>query len=270
MENNSLKSVTIIGYGRLGALFHRSLMSVGITEIQIVKKNEWPDRLNQLVLICVPDSEIEVVSAKIANTFKGLTNQVIIHCSGTVGLSVLHKLEQKGATVGCIHPLMAVSEATTSFNNVTFDVCGSATFIGFAKSLIHLLDADMVVVEEDQKKKLHIASVVASNYLVTLMHLAQEIADSDSQNQESLKPALLSLMQSAVNNLEKSSPKEALTGPIARGDVETVSDHIELLKKHHSKNLDLYKILGKATVDMLGDRITQKEKNALIELFDES
>ncbi len=270
MENKRIDSVSIIGYGRLGSLFHRSLKSTGIVEFQVVRRNEWPDRLKKLVLICVPDSDIESVSKKIAHTFSDLQDKVIIHCSGTVGISVLNSLQQKGAIVGCFHPMMAVSEETKSFHNVTFDVCGSTSFINIAESLTQVLGARIVVVDEAEKTNLHIASVVASNYLVTLMHISQEIAGSNSQNQDSLQPAFLSLMQSAVDNLANSLPKDALSGPIARGDVGTVSDHIEILKKQHSDNLDLYKCLGKATVNMLGDRLSQKEKNALIELFDES
>lgn len=269
MEYGELNKITIIGPGSLGTLFKQSLETSGKNHTELIGKGEKLTQLHPLVIICVPDSEIITVAQEIAENHPSLEGKIIMHCSGTVEVSALRAVKEIGAVVGCMHPMMAVTETSSSFRGVTFDVCGSPDFVEVAQSLGSQLDAKTVVVDEAQKKKLHIASVVASNYLVTLMHIAEEIAESGHPPNDPLNQALRSLMQSALDNLGSSSPTKALTGPIARGDAETVSDHLQILQNDHPNLLDLYQKLGLITVDMVSDRLSEQKKDELIRLFND-
>lgn len=270
MGNKLINGVTIIGQGKLGSLFIRSFKDVGVENVDIITKNQRIDHLQPFVFLCVPDDKIEQVANHISKVQPDLKNKTIMHCSGTVGLSVLHQLEESGAVVGCMHPMMAVNESSTSFYKITFDICGPEEFLKKAKSIARLLGAKTVVVDEAQKKKIHIASVVASNYLVTLMHTAQEISGANDSDTGTLSKALLSLMQSSIKNLRTFPPPDALTGPIARGDISTITDHLEMLKKEHPGEYELYRTLGVSTLEMIGHRLPKETRDHISRLFHES
>lgn len=103
MGNKLINGVTIIGQGKLGSLFTRSFKDVGVENVDVITKNQRIDHLQPFVFLCVPDDKIEQVANHISKVQPDLKNKTIMHCSGTVGLSVLHQLEESGAKLGvCI------------------------------------------------------------------------------------------------------------------------------------------------------------------------
>ncbi len=262
-------SVSIIGYGRLGKLFHKSLEKEGYDNISILRKEDEILLLNDLILITVPDGNIADVINEINSSGLKLKGKTIAHCSGVRGLGVFNGLKAKKLKVGCIHPLMAITESANSFQGITFDVCGDEKFTDQISSLIQDLGAEMLIVEEDQKAKLHVAAVLTSNYLITLSAMAQDVFKDDNLDSNELKKALIPLLQSAINNLDSQTPQEALTGPIIRSDVDTIKKHLEILES----NLELksaYNSLGKETVRLLGTELSDDVKLSLNSLFNEA
>ncbi len=251
-------TVTIIGFGRVGQAFYRSLPKAGYQVVSVFSKTPhevsvfesgFPvkkEQLGELILLTVPDDEIETVSAKLCNTFSSLKGKKIVHCSGTLSSDVLLNLKAKKASVATFHPIQAISVDTNSFASTWFDVEGDEDAIEYLGKLSNVLGSNILVISKTAKPFLHAAAVVASNYLVALMKTAEEIAEIGGIDKAQSMEALLPLMQSAINNIEANGTQDSLTGPIARGDVKTVKNHVEILQ-NHDQLLSLYKTLGLAT-----------------------
>ncbi len=268
MERVKMKaSITIIGVGRVGKLLHQALQRAGYDQISVISKGDEILFLNDFILITVPDHSIQLVVDSISDSGLKIKGKTLAHTSGVVGLDVFSNINQKNNNIGCFHPLMAVTEHSNSFEGITFDICGD---VGFVKNIIPIIDdlgGKTMIVDEHEKAKLHVAAVITSNYLVTLMAMAQELFKNSELDKEQLKRALVPLMKSAIDNLESQNPKQALTGPISRGDVASIEKHLNILKD--VPNLaSSYSQLGQETIRLLGDNIDEEMKLKLTTLFD--
>ena len=262
-------TITIIGLGRVGKLLYKTLQKAGYDQISIITGEDEIVFLNDYIIIAVPDDNIQCVIDEIQQSGLNIKGKTFVHTSGVVGLDVFTRLRQNKIKVGCFHPLMAVTDSSESFQGITFDICGDKTFVKDIEPIVEDLDAHLIVVDEYQKAKLHLAAVITSNYLVTLMGMSHELFVESDLNQDQLHRALIPLMQSALNNLEMQAPPEALTGPIARGDVETITRHLSLLKdKPELKSA--YQKLGSETLRLFSARITDDVMSELNKLFHEA
>jgi predicted short-subunit dehydrogenase-like oxidoreductase (DUF2520 family) len=106
-----------------------------------------------------------------------------------------------------------------------------------------------LVVPSDGKALYHAAASIASNYLVALLDLAQQALGSFDGPADALE-VLLPLVQGTLANVMQAGAENALTGPIVRGDIETVRSHCLALRKQHPHLLPAYAVLGVATVDV--------------------
>jgi predicted short-subunit dehydrogenase-like oxidoreductase (DUF2520 family) len=261
-------SITIIGFGRLGKLYHKSLAKAGYDQISVIRNGDDIVFLNDYVLISVPDDQIRTVVKSINESCLKLKGKTILHSSGIQGLDVFSTLDIKKVTVGCLHPLMAVSDTSETFEGITFDISGDDVFIKNVTPIVKDLDADLMVLSEAHKSKMHIAAVITSNYLVTLMGVVEELFKDQDLSQNQIKKALLPLMKTALNNLEHQTPAEALTGPISREDVHTVEKHLKLLESEPEIK-KLYQQLGLHTLK-LNELMETGNQLMLKRLFDET
>lgn len=258
MHEITKPSVTIIGLGRVGQALYKTLPKIGYQMSSVFSKSVhkvpffvegFPAKnyhLGELIFLTVPDDTLEIIIRKLADNFDDFKGKSIVHCSGTLSSDILSPLKEKGASIASFHPLQSISEFTSSFNSTWFDVEGDKCVIHILEEIANKLGANALKVKKEAKPYLHAAAVVASNYVVTLMKIAEEIAEIGGIDKDKIVSALIPLMQSSLNNLEAKGVENALTGPIARGDVHTVKTHLEILE-NHSHLLELYKVLGLET-----------------------
>jgi predicted short-subunit dehydrogenase-like oxidoreductase (DUF2520 family) len=95
----------------------------------------------------------------------------------------------------------------------------------------------------------HAAAVFASNYLVALAGLAVELLETIGWSEPDAVAGLVPLMEGALAEVARNGPTGALTGPIRRGDVETVTRHLEALASR-PRVADLYRMLGQIALEI--------------------
>ena len=117
----------------------------------------------------------------------------------------------------------------------------------------------------DKKAKIlyHAAAVTACNYFIALMDAALALAEKAGIDRSTAWSALEVLIKAAHNNIENLGTKEALTGPIARGDIDTVKRHLDQLAHTNDDLDDLYRTLGSYTVTMAVQKGTLHHEKAL-------
>ncbi|MFP8488359.1 Rossmann-like and DUF2520 domain-containing protein [Gracilimonas sp. Q87] len=262
-------SISIIGLGKVGTALLRVLSENGYRILSTIDRgsvskdlrseysevtllDSIPDSkedLGNLILITVPDDAIAEIVNDLDKKFKSLNHISIAHCSGTHSSATLGKLRSKGAKIASFHPIRSITGSTKDFKDTWFDVEGDLALIKVFERIAEDLDANLIEIEASQKPYLHTSAVIASNYLVVLANLMTKVSvGGDIPEEVSLK-AMIPLMRNTLDNIEQNGVSDSLTGPIARGDVNTVKDHLKLLSSHPDL-FRSYKLLGLEALKM--------------------
>ena len=261
--------VTIIGLGALGKSLTQAFLNADIPvksifnrtgyrasqladENEIAIANSFPEDASQLgtpIFLTVPDGAISEVSYRVAQLSDDLSGKKIVHCSGNEMSSILSAVKKKGAAIASMHPLQTFSAASSAddFQNIYCSLEGDAEVLPVLEKLAAAIGAKTVRVSGEQKSHLHAAAVMASNYIVTLLDASAEIGELSGLNRKKVQQLINPLVQTAIQNGQKASFEKAISGPIARGDVETVQQHLKLLEKS-PKLRTFYAQLGLQTV----------------------
>ena len=212
-------------------------------------------RSGDLVFITTPDSAIVSVCDDIAEGGGFGAGQTVLHCSGALTAEVLRAAREQGAAVGALHPLQTFADprkAAEMMSDTAFFFQGDDQASAAAEAIVAALRGRIFRIPAEGKPLYHAASAIASNYLVALVDAAVELMQRSGMEggQEAALEALMPLIRGAVNNLDNAGLTKALTGPIARGDAETVRGHIEALEDSAPHMLELYRVMGLRALDL--------------------
>jgi predicted short-subunit dehydrogenase-like oxidoreductase (DUF2520 family) len=228
-----------------------------------------------VVFITTPDDRIAAVCGEIAenNGFQG--ESVVLHCSGALSSRILGPARDRGAFAASLHPLQSFASADQAVRLVPGSFCaieGDAEALPIVRQIVKDIGGLLLEITPEKKTLYHAAAVAASNYLVTLIGLAVELNRAAGLSSDAGYEALVPLVRGTLRNIGSRGVPDALTGPIARGDVATVAAHLEAMEKDVPEYLSLYRCLGLYTVDMAREKgsISQERAQRLVELLKSS
>ncbi len=268
-----MKAVTIIGAGAVARSFVNAMRTAGAVPAGIFSmhgqsaaklarsvgtknfgKLDADTPLSDTVLIAVPDSRIGDVAVFLAGRKESVRNKVFLHTSGGLTSDELLPLKTRGASIGSVHPLQTFSRKvrTVGVSNIYCAVEGDISSVKRASGIARSLGMKYFVIRKKDKVAYHIAAVFASNYLVTVLSVAEQLAKQFGLNEKEYRKIMRPLVMQTIGNVMDSSPAEALTGPIMRGDGITVARHIKELESVRSlkRFLPLYAALGIETAHL--------------------
>jgi predicted short-subunit dehydrogenase-like oxidoreductase (DUF2520 family) len=182
----------------------------------------------ELVFMTLPDSAI----AECADALPWHAGQQVVHCSGALDLSVLDAARRAGALRGCLHPLQSFPERFGDPGRWSGIVCGIEADDPLGTLLerhARALGADVVRLEGIDRARYHAAAVFASNYMVALHAAASEAWAAAGLPPALARRALGPLGAGTAERLLGLSLEDALTGPLARGDTQTIARHLRAL-----------------------------------------
>ncbi|MDZ7718977.1 MAG: DUF2520 domain-containing protein [Balneolaceae bacterium] len=287
--DRSKPTITIIGTGALGSTLQmffeengylvRSAWNSrrGLIYSDSSEKFETVDRTlpesdsesGDLIFITTPDDLIKRTAQSLSNQPISWGKKIVVHCSGNLTSDELTSLSESGAKTVSMHPLQTFKRGDGSdrFNDITMSLQGDNDAKEKLKPIIQEMGAQSLNLNKKQKRYLHIAAVMASNYLVALMFSVENLL-KDAELKEGFD-ALETLVNQTVTNIFEKGPADALTGPIARGDVESVQTHLSELSGIDQKNL--YKILGLEALKIArqSGSVPEDTMNKLCRLFEE-
>lgn len=245
---HAFQSVAIVGSGRLGSALGRALSAAGLDVAGPLARGESADA--DAVLICVPDAEIPAAAAAVANG----SARFVGHTSGATPIDALR-------TAGCeafgLHPLQtfAGGEGPEAFAGAGCAIAGeSSAATAVARELAERLEMRPFEISEDGRAAYHAAASVASNFLVTLQHAAEELATGAGLERHEARALLAPLVRSTVENWADRGPEAALTGPVARGDEATVGRQRDAVETVAPQLLPLFDELVERTRVLAGAR----------------
>ena len=198
-----------------------------------------------VLFLAVPDGAVREMAERVARLGppRGLE---VVHLSGALGLDALKSLE--GNPRGSFHPLQSfpAPRDPSAFRGITIGV--DATTPALRRRLAALarrLGAQPKRVTDRERALYHAAAVFASNFLDVTVEEGVRLLEGIGWSERAATAALLPLVEGAVANIRKRGAVKALTGPIRRGDAETVARHLEAVD-----NPDLYRMLGLVALEI--------------------
>ncbi len=199
----------------------------------------------RLVVIAVRDSVLADVAELLTGVAHAWRETVIVHTSGALPASTLDPLAQEGAATVSFHPLQTVTRFSgpDALDNAYVGLEGDERSVAAGIELVVSLGMRYVVLPKDAKARYHLAATMASNFFVTLMGMVQEVLVSLDINREDGFAMMEPLLRGTLDSLASSSPEEALTGPVVRGDFQTLRTHGEALRQHLPQLVPAYAAL---------------------------
>jgi predicted short-subunit dehydrogenase-like oxidoreductase (DUF2520 family) len=234
------------------------------TEVSARVFNAIPRTLGaELVWFCVPDARI----AKAARTFAeeiDWKGRVVLHSSGALTSDELAALRSRGAAVGSAHPLMTfVRGSRPSLAGVSFAVEGDAAALRVAGRVIKDLGGSTHAIRKQDKAAYHAWGTFASPLLTALLETTERVAAAAGVDHKHARRRMLPILRQTLENYATLGAADGFSGPIVRGDAETVRRHLRVLSKLPEAR-EVYVALARAALKYL----PSKNKSALKEILD--
>lgn len=224
----SINSINLSGY--YSRSFTSSKQAAEFTDSKAYENIEEFLNATDIIFITTPDDMILTVWNEIYK-YK-LQNKFICHCSGSLSSKIFSNLNNSGAFGYSIHPIYAFSDRYNSYKNLNeafFSIEGDDKHIDTMKNIIKVLKNKYFVIAANNKPLYHLASVTVSNLVLSLIDTGCEDLVSCGINGEDALKALLPLIENNIKNLSKNGIINSLTGPVERGDLNTIKHHVEII-----------------------------------------
>lgn len=205
-----------------------------------------------IVLITTPDTHIVDVCNQLVALEKITPECMVVHCSASLPAECLQSAKDIGCQVVSVHPMRSFVVPEISYRHFRGTFCGvegDEQACELFTAFFTAIGARVFQLNQQQKVLHHASAVFAANYLVTLSHLASQCAQAANMDALQAREMTISLMSSVLENLKTTaSPEQALSGPLKRGDVEIISNHVNALKS--TPLAEIYQQLGLLTLSL--------------------
>lgn len=257
--------VGFIGAGKVGFSLGKYLKTGGVTVTGYYSRN--PDSAKEAaeftgtryykdlasitedsdtLFITVADGAIGDVWGKLCNL--SIKNKNICHCSGSISSTVFFNAENMGAYTYSVHPIYAISDKYHShagLKEAFFSIEGSSEHIEEISECFIRLENRVVIINTEKKALYHCAAVMVSNQMIALADLGAEMLTECGFNRGEAEKALAPLIEGNAKAIGTVGPARALTGPVERGDTDTVKKHLAVLNEERTT---IYKALSSRLV----------------------
>jgi len=206
-----------------------------------------------MIFITTADDAIAQVVNQIADTKLIRKEHILIHTSGVHSTDVFEQLVHVGCGVYSMHPLQSFADADSAVKRIHkthFTIEGNGVHLCKITEMFEKINNPYYMIENKQKELYHAGACVISNYLVTLMSVGFDFIEASGFPKESIYSAFEPLIYSTLENIKDKGPEQSLTGPICRGDMETIKEHMQAIKNSNME-LEFYKYMGLKTLGML-------------------
>jgi predicted short-subunit dehydrogenase-like oxidoreductase (DUF2520 family) len=207
-----------------------------------------------VLLLAVPDDAIRALAESLARTKAIGPDHVVLHLSGVLGQEALAPLVSSRAALGSLHPLQTFADPTQApdrLRGAWAAVEGTPRAVEVGEQVAALVGLRPFRITGKAKALYHASAVFASNYLVVVEAVAQRLLRHTGLSDADAWAALRPLVEGTVATMMRGDPRDALTGPVARGDAETIVKHLNALTIDDAK---LYQSLGRAALELARKR----------------
>ncbi len=221
---------------------------------------------SDVIFLTVPDNQIAEVWEQMKNC--RIHQKIVCHCSGALSSEIFSDREMFSCEAYSVHPLLAIHEKGISHQELSkamFTIEGTGADRSIPQQMIQKCGNHVIFLQAAQKMRYHAAAVIASNLVCGLLETASEELKACGFSEAEAQAALAPLMQANVNHLVTKGPEGALTGPVERGDADTVEMHLRALG---GDNRDIYTLLSKKALSIAKRKHPDRDYKKLEDCLD--
>jgi len=242
-------SVSIIGPGNWGSSLAHALRVAGVPLHEVIvpaasRARALPvvtlDRSQleaDVLWLCVPDAAIAQVTRRLVervaargSTLKG---QIVVHSSGALSGQVLRAAAHAGASVASVHPVMSFpTRIPVSLQGVPFGIEADAASRRILNKIVRQIGGRPFAIHASSKALYHVVGVLSSPLLVSHLVAAQQAAELAGFSTRQARRLIEPIVRATLDNVFRRGAGKSFSGPIARGDVDTIRLHLQALKPH--------------------------------------
>lgn len=268
-----MQTLNIIGCGRVGRtlarLWHeRGVFTVGDINDRTAEKSEAAVafigggracveiaamRAADVWLLATPDDRIAKTCAELAAGAPLAAGNTVFHCSGALPSTLLSAAGARGAQIASVHPLKTFADpaaAVQSFAGTSCTAEGDAAALAVLRPAFEKIGASVFEIDVAAKTLYHAGSVIVCNYLTALLESGLRSFESAGVARADATRMMEPLVRETLDNVFRLGPARALTGPIARGDLEVVQRQIAALAAADPRLEAVYRSLGVIAADI--------------------
>ncbi|GAB4338619.1 MAG: Rossmann-like and DUF2520 domain-containing protein [Calditrichia bacterium] len=282
-QQNSKPSFFIIGAGRTGASVAFYLTRQGYKINALVERNpqridylmeqfNWSFLLNKIdsqvlkesriILVTVRDDHLNDMAQELSKINIPWRNKIVVHMSGALPSDVLQPLREKGAHVASVHPVYSFASDPRDnhrMTNIWFNIEGDEPALQLFEKLFAHTENRIFRVDSQQKQAMHIAAVIYANFYVSLAKMSRDLLQDILPAEEDLFLLLNPLLTSSIEQVTRRGIVEGLTGPVTRGDAQTIQNHLDYLREHAPHLVEPYVVLTRQLLPLSGLKNHEKE-----------
>lgn len=205
---------------------------------------------SDVLLLTTPDSHIEPVFVAIRRWLRPKT--IVVHCSGVAGVELFKGADGQQLDTLALHPIQSFSSHAQAIQDLTgsfFALEGTARGLRFGRKLVRQLRGGSVTVEGTDRALYHAMCIFASNFENALVDAAETIAARLGISRRRTARMLAPLMRTVLENAVEYGASPSLTGPIQRGDQDTVARHLAALQDRVPELTEVYRVLSLRLVE---------------------
>jgi len=244
-------SITLIGAGNLAGALAVALHRAGYRIDEIVARPTSLRRTQRLarqvraravasskarlsaeiIWFCVNDDSIRSSAEDYepGTTWKG---KIALHSSGALGSDELRALKRRGAAIASVHPMMTfVAGKVVSMSGVAFALEGDAIAVRAARRIARDLGGYPFQIRKENKALYHAIGAFCSPLIIALLTAGEKVARQAKIPQAEMPRVIQPILLRTIENYVKQGAAASFSGPIKRGDVETIRKHLAALKK---------------------------------------
>lgn len=224
---------------------------------------------SDVIFITTPDGVIPQVWGELLH--QDISNRIICHFSGSLSSYVFSGREEAGASGISMHPMYAFSDKFHSyeqFHTAYLTLEGDPEAVAVMKPMWEAIGHHVLTLKAEDKIKYHAAAAMASNEMLGLMQASLDILSECGFSEKDSMALLTPLVQGNIASMLEKGCVNALTGPVERGDAQTVRKHLQALEG--SKAGKIYQSLGSTMVELAKRRNPDRDYTPVRTLFEKS
>ncbi|MFB3904831.1 MAG: Rossmann-like and DUF2520 domain-containing protein [Acidobacteriota bacterium] len=267
--------IGIAGTGRVGQALGRILYDAGLPVVAVAGRTkahasaaaafvgagvqalgyaDLPRSCSRLI-IAVPDDALSGVACLLRES--GWKDGIVIHTSGVNGTDVLDCLAAQGSSCAALHPLQTVpspEKGRSALLGCQYVLTGRGEAAEWAREIVDLLGGRLLELPDESRALYHAAAVLLCNDFVVLAEAGFRLLQEAGLSREAAARAFVSLAEESVRNVFTMKRGDALTGPVARGDIGTVRKHLNAFRSCNTGNDEIreieaiYRVLGQLAI----------------------
>jgi predicted short-subunit dehydrogenase-like oxidoreductase (DUF2520 family) len=271
------RSISILGAGRVGRTLGKRLRELGWRIGAVVTRSAATSRAavrqigagkpysrltpeildSKVILLTTPDGALGTAANTLASFDQSkLRDKIVLHTSGAMDRAVLGPLARRGASTGSLHPMQTFSgRGAPNLEKVIFAVEGDRRAAAVARKIARSLGGVPVAMSGENKPAYHAAGLLVAGHSLGLMEAASQVLLKLGFSRRNALRALLPLTRQMLDNFEKLGPQKSWTGPLSRGDFETVARHTKAMQRYPREFQEAYAVLA-----LLSSKVLSKNR----------